>query len=139
MTHCVLLLHTVSKKKSWSYSVGLQEGGEAEPSIFSWLKGTFQFDWKIFLYFGWGKYDAFGKSWNLNLMIFNICSFLKPHIMKVGGSVYLLQNGCSWSQELKLDFITYLPTILRLLGALEDIWRPFESCFFGLSKLNYGL
>ena len=93
MTHCVLLLHTVSKKKSWSYSVGLQEGGEAEPSIFSWLKGTFQFDWKIFLYFGWGKYDAFGKSWNLNLMIFKT----KKNSLKISTLQWCFPNTTSYT------------------------------------------
>ena len=53
--------------------MGLQEGGEAEPSIFSWLKGTFQFDWKIFLYFGGEKYDAFGKLGNLNIIPIVCC------------------------------------------------------------------
>ena len=50
------------QKKELKLQCGTSRGGEAEPSIFSWLKGTFQFDWKIFLYFGWGKYDAYFKK-----------------------------------------------------------------------------
>ena len=41
MTHCVLLLHTVSKKKSWSYSVGLQEGEKQNHQYFLDWKGPF--------------------------------------------------------------------------------------------------
>ena len=32
-----------------------------------------------------------------------------------------------------------MPTILSLLGASEDIWRPFESCFFLPLKAKLGL
>ena len=79
--------------------MGLQEGGEAEPSIFSWLKGTFQFDWKIFLYFGWGKDDAFGKSWNLNLMIFKT----KKNSLKISTLQWCLPNISFLHKNEKLD------------------------------------
>ena len=61
------------QKKELKLQCGTSRGGEAEPSIFSWLKGTFQFDWKIFLYFGGEKYDAFGKLGNLNIIPIVCC------------------------------------------------------------------
>ena len=70
--------------------------------------------------------DIMGKIvevYFLDILVFNICSFLKPHIMKVGRSVYLLQNGMDDSPtcgNIKFRRIFH-PTQNQL-----TLW-PFES------------